>query len=289
MSRPAGERFRFGQWEFLVPASMSEVSPYAREYLVQTVLETFAGRNGAPFRRSRHATTWKVELESPAGGSAILFVKRLDPPRGFARLKHAARAYRFEHVIRISDALIREGLGAARVLLGGRSLADRAEVIVSRQLEGAMVTRMMNPRYRGPMRLRRAMLRELGAEVARFHQRGYIHGDLTPYNVFVAGERPMRFAFIDNERTWRASAFSLGVARRQMRNLVQLGHFDIPGVSRTDKMRVLAAYADAAGLERASLARRLAAMIERRNKRDQRRAQAAPHPMLGRESEVGGR
>ncbi len=290
MSAPLGERFRFANWDFVVPASMGEVSPYTREYLVQTVLDTFAGRNGVPYRRSRHATTWRVEVRSPAGESAVLFIKRLDPPRGLARLKGVIRQRRFEHIIRISDALIRDGLGAPRVLLGGCSAADGSEVIVSPQLAGAMVTRMMNPRYREPMTVRRAMLRRLGAEVARFHACGYIHGDLTPYNIFVAGEAPMRFAFIDNERTARISALTIGVTHCRMRNLVQLGHFEIPGVSRTDKMRVLAGYADAAGIERAKLARRLAAMIARRNRRDQRRVGApARHSIVAREGGAGGR
>lgn len=290
MSVAIGERFKFASWDFVVPGSMAEVSPYAREYLVQAVLDTVAGRNGAPYRRSRHATTWKVDVEGPSGKSAMIFIKRLDPLRGFARLKGALRPYRFEHVIRISDAILRDGLGAARVLLGGRNLSDRSEVIVSRQLAGAMVTRMMNPKFREPMPVRRAMLRGLGAEVARFHRHGYIHGDLTPYNVFVAGERPMRFAFIDNERTSRVSPLTIRVARRRMRNLVQLGHFDPPGVSRTDKMRVLVAYAEAEGIEPRRLARKLAALIERRMRRDRNRAHpAAHHRMIARESEAGGR
>ncbi len=285
MSAPLGERFRFSNWDFLVPASMGEVSPYTREYLVETVLGTLSGRNGPPFRRSRHATTWRVEVPSPSGESAVLFIKRLDPPRGLARVKRALRSWRFEHVIRINDALLRDGLGAARVLLGGYRAGDRSEVIVSRQLAGAMVTRMMNPRYRAPMAVRRAMLRALGGEVARLHRSGYIHGDLTPYNVFVAGESPMRFAFIDNERTARVSAVSIGAGRRRMRNLVQLGHFQIPGVSRTDKLRVLAAYAEASGFERRRLARRLAARIARRKRRDRRRAGALEHgSIVARES-----
>lgn len=290
MSDPAGERFGFANWDFVVPQGHREAPSYGRDYLVKTALDTIAGKHGAPYRRSRHATTWKVEVEAPPGERTRIFIKHLDPLRGVARAKSILRPYRFDHVIWISEAILSDGLGAASVLLGGRNRADGSELIVSRQVAGAMVTRMMNPQHREPMRVRRAMLRGLGAEIARFHQRGYIHGDLTPYNVFVAGEAPMRFAFIDHERTSRAGAIAIGIARRRMRNLVQLGHFDIPGVSRTDKMRVLAAYAEGAGLDRRSLARKLATMIERRLRRDRAGANAAArHAILARQSGVGGR
>ena len=68
------------------------------------------------------------------------------------------------------------------------------------------------------------MLRALGAEVARLHRAGYIHGDLTPYNIFVTGLQPPQFVFIDHERTRRTilSRFE----RPRMRNLVQLGHLE---------------------------------------------------------------
>ena len=38
---------------------------------------------------------------------------------------------------------------------------------------------------KGRVLQKRAVLRALGAEVAALHRAGFIHGDLTPYNVFV--------------------------------------------------------------------------------------------------------
>ena len=68
-----------------------------------------------------------------------------------------------------------------------------------------------------------------------------------------------------------------------MRNLVQLGHFDIPGVSRTDKLRVFASYATATGFSnkpRVNRFCRLAKMIERRRKRDRAIERGATQPAI---------
>ena len=93
---------------------------------------------------------------------------------------------------------------------------------------------------RAELASRRIVLRALGAEIARLHRAGYIHGDLTPYNIFVTGLQPPQFVFIDHERTRRTilSRFE----RPRMRNLVQLGHLDVGGVTNTDRMRVWIGY-----------------------------------------------
>ena len=112
---------------------------------------------------------------------------------------------------------------------------------------------------------KRAMLRALGTEIARLHRAGFVHGDLTPYNLFVERGEPPCFTFVDHERT-RWTRFASG--RRRLRNLVQLGRFDLPGLSRTDRMRVLRAYAGMkSGATWRSLRQRGAAMLERRIKR----------------------
>jgi aminoglycoside phosphotransferase (APT) family kinase protein len=122
------------------------------------------------------------------------------------------------------------------------------------------------------------VLRALGAEVARLHRAGYIHGDLTPFNVLATADD---IAFIDHERTKRTPAATLNVTRSRMRNLVQLGHFDLAGVSRTDKLRVFASYAKAMGWPKCAMHRslvRLTKMIDRRRKRDLAIKRLAPQP-----------
>jgi hypothetical protein len=67
-----------------------------------------------------------------------------------------------------------------------------------------------------------------------------------PPNVRLVGGA---FCFLDNDRT-RRSRLLVRIGGR--RNLVQLGRFVVPGVTLTDRARVLAAYAASRGLSRAA-------------------------------------
>ncbi|HVN27147.1 MAG TPA: lipopolysaccharide kinase InaA family protein, partial [Candidatus Binataceae bacterium] len=205
-----------------------------------------------------------------------------DPPRGLAeRAKATIRAPRSEHVLRISEELHRAGIGAAPVLLIGRDRAGGQQIIVCGEAPGLMLTRWMNPAHHFDVTLRRRILHKLGAEIARLHRAGYIHGDLTPYNVFSTGDYQLTVSFIDHEGTQKVSRVSINSTRSRLRNLMQLGHFDIPGVSRTDRLRVFAEYATAMEWSkptRRKMLNRLTKMIARRRKRDRalRRGLAQP-------------
>jgi len=110
---------------------------------------------------------------------------------------------------------------------------------------------------------KRAMLRALRGEVARLHRAGFVHGDLTPYNLFVVQSEPPRFIFLDHDRT--RPGFPAGRRYRQLRNLVQLGRFDLSGLSNADRLRFFRAYAAGLGFTRwRPMARRVARMLARR-------------------------
>ncbi len=291
MNRARDTHFVVAGWRFLTTESTPRQS--AGDHLIENVVAALEGKRGAPFRRSRHATTWKVRITRAAGESANIFVKQLDAARGLiARAKSKSRAKRSAHVLRISQDLRRRRFGVPSVLLVGENRNARNEVIVTSEAPGFMLTRWMNPTYHTEVEVRRAILNKLGAEIARLHRAGYIHGDLTPYNVFATGTPQIAITFIDHEGTERTSPVSINVARNRMRNLVQLGHFDIPGVSRTDKLRVFAAYASALGQSepgrRQSLVR-VAKMIEQRRRRDRAiRPLAAQSATITRKRAAGG-
>ncbi len=128
-------------------------------------------------------------------------------------------------------------MGVPEILLLGAERRGGREIIVTARVDGFNLVRHLK---RAKLASRRVVLRALGAEVARLHRAGYIHGDLTPYNIFVTGLEPPQFVFIDHERTRRTilSRFE----RPRMRNLVQLGHLDVAGVTNTDRMRVWTGY-----------------------------------------------
>ena len=175
-------------------------------------------------RASRHART--VPL-SAAGGT--LFVKTWVAPGGW----RAARA------LSMGNALTAAGLGAPEVVAVARR--GGAGLLVTRDAGGEDLLAAV-ARRRGARSDKRALLRRLGSEVARLHRAGFVHGDLVPPNVRVVGEG---FVFLDNDRT-RRSRLLVRLAGR--RNLVQLGRFVVPGLTLTDRMRVLTAYAAERGL-----------------------------------------
>ena len=231
--------------------------------VIQAALE-LADSKCVPLRRSRHSRTFL--LRSASGKEdADLFVKHLDPPAGSERLKSWFRRARPSRTARITAALRSAGFFVAPILLYGVHPESRRELIVTSRAEGdgpILALRGLN----GSIAAKRAVLYALGAEVGRLHRAGFIHGDLTPFNIRIVTDEPPHFAFIDNERTrWNPI---IARRRRQLRNLVQLGHFALPGITRTDRMRVFRAYETAVrGCHSRALERKAAAMLRRRAER----------------------
>jgi Lipopolysaccharide kinase (Kdo/WaaP) family len=218
-----------------------------------------------PLRRSRHAATFL--LHSPSGAQdADLFVKYFDPPARWERLKSWFRRARPSRIERVTAALRAAGFSVPPILLHGVHRESRREVVVTARAAGEGPILALRG-LRGSIAAKRAVLRALGTEVGRLHCAGFIHGDLTPFNIRIVVDEPPRFAFIDLERTRR----NIVIARRRhrLRNLVQLGRFALPGITRSDRMRVFRAYE--AALHRChsrSLEHKAAAMLVRRIERD---------------------
>ena len=236
-----------------------------REAVVARALEAARGAFGAPKRRSRHASTWQIRIG--AGVELEIFIKLLDAPRGLGAIKGIVRGGRANHVARITRGLNDSGFLAPPLLAYGLETASGREIMVTPRAEGDGPLRTLKALRAGPVDRKRAVLRALGAEIARLHRCGFVHGDLTPFNILFVRAEPPRFVLIDHERTRKAGL--IGRRRQMLRNLVQLGRFDLPGITATDRMRVIAGYA--AMLERGerrALTRRVHAMLERRIRRD---------------------
>ena len=248
-------------------ASDGRLTDAMREAVLEKALAAARGELGAPRRRSRHASTWQIRIGGPI--ALEIFVKIIEPGGALGWIKRRLRGARAEHVARVVGMLADSGFAAPPIVLRGAERGFGREMIVAPRAEGDGPLRTLaalGARPGGVAR-KRAAMRALGAEIARLHRCGFIHGDLTPFNIFIVPAEPPRFVFIDHERTRRAAPF--GKRRRMLRNLAQLGHFAIPGVTATDRMRVLSGYA--AGLKRArrrAAMRRAAAMVARRIRRD---------------------
>jgi hypothetical protein len=185
-------------------------------------------------RRSRHA--WTRLLEGDAGP---LWLKGYPAPDGH----RAWRAWR------MGVALAASGFAAPDAILVGRRA--RAGMLVTRDVGGRPV---LDAVATASGVAKRELLHALGRTVGALHAAGFVHGDLVPSNVMARADG---FVLLDHDRTRRGRVLVWWGGRR---NLVQLGRFVVPGVTATDRMRVLCAYADRRGLTRGAR-RRLARWV----------------------------
>ena len=107
-------------------------------------------------------------------------------------------------------------------------------------------------------------LSRLARLIRRFHQLGFVHGDLLASNIFVSGQNSdnVKFYFMDNDRTRRYPSWL--VQSLWKRNLIQLNRMPLPGISLQDRMRFLHAYLDEETLSARS--RQLARWLENKTR-----------------------
>jgi len=273
-----------GGWSFLIPPYDARFSAEFRESLIDSAFAAIDGTLANRVRRSRHAETWLEHFDHVGGPDA--YFKVLDPIRGLNRIRWIFKRRRAAHVASILEHLRADAVGVPEILLLGVERGGGREIIVTSRVDGISVVRHLKL---AKLASRRVVLRALGVEVARLHRAGYIHGDLTPYNVFVAGLEPPQFVFIDHERTRRTILSRF--ARPRMRNLVQLGHLDLAGVTNTDRMRVWCGYSAAVSARRRRTERRrVVTMLQARIAHDHGSAGADPRESasFGRHREASG-
>jgi lipopolysaccharide kinase (Kdo/WaaP) family protein len=250
-------------WSLLLAPAMAELTSRLGLELIERALKLAGGGGESPLRRSRHASTYRIRLGTPLSGETEVFVKLLDAPRGLKAVRRLIGSSRAEGMRAIVDALVAAGFAVAPVLILGDERRSGRTLMVTARVAGEALPGVLRSDIE-PAR-RRELLRALGAEVARLHREGFIHGDLTPYNIFVADGTPRRFSLIDHERT---AVPRLNWERRRLRNLVQLCRFELEGMGRTDRFRIVDAYARAMGDSPRRLIRRVAAMLRARRLRD---------------------
>ncbi len=251
-------------WSLLLPPALAELPAKLGRELIDRALKIAGGTGGEPLRRSRHASTYQIRLGTPLAGETEVFVKLLDAPRGLKSVRRLAMRSRAERMLATVDALVAAGFAVAPILMLGDEHGSGRTLMVTARVAGEPLPRFLLGAAGAPKR-RREALRALGAEVARLHRAGFVHGDLTPYNIFVASGTPARFSLIDHERTARPR---LRWERRRLRNLVQLCRFELEGMGRTDRIRIVAAYSRAMGGMPRRVMRRVAAMLSARRLRD---------------------
>jgi len=168
--------------------------------------------------------------------------------------------------ITLGNAGFRVPLTIAVGCEGGWRIAKR-EFVLTEKVGGAPAPIFLHCNQKAPNvspARKWESLKQLAHLIRRFHQLGFVHGDLVASNIFVEAEGSGRlnFYFMDNDRTRRYPSW----LRQSLwkRNLIQLNRLPLPDILLQDRMRFLHAYLGEERLSRGS--RQLARWLEKKTR-----------------------
>jgi serine/threonine protein kinase len=197
-------------------------------------------------RPDKHPRT--VEIRVARAQQAFLKIFSASSVAG--ALKDCFRRSKGVRALFIAESLMEAGFNAPVAIAAGEErclTVLRRSFLVTLPVEGCSLPQFLCGRCAAcapafPLRRKREMLAALARELRRFHDRGFVHGDLVPGNIFVVhdGRGLAHFCFMDNDRTRRYPAWLKH--RLWRRNLVQLNRFPLAGISLQDRMRFFHAY-----------------------------------------------
>lgn len=232
------KRFRAGKWHLTV------LPDHWNQELQAQVLALAEGEIAA-----RHPQTLELAVATIAGGKP-LYLKVFPTPAGpayFKNLFRKSKASRFLHQgTALSEAGFRVPVTIAVGELRSWRFLQRAFVL-TRAVSGQSLSSFMEDSFAGrttPMSFAEKImaLRSLAELIRKFHDLGFVHGDLVPSNIFISdcrGGKPT-FCFMDNDRTRRYPHWLPQSLWK--RNLVQLNRFPLPGFSLQDRVRFFLVY-----------------------------------------------
>ena len=199
------------------------------------------------------------------------YLKVFHASNGWSAFKDVFRISRAFRAWRQGLALSEAGFDVPLTIAAGeqrRCRFLRRAFVLTQKLEGQpahlFLRRLIDRREKNLLNAKRAGLRQAAARVRRFHEQGFVHGDLVASNIFVsdAGEAPV-FCFMDNDRTRRYPCWMPQSLWK--RNLVQLNRMPLPGITLQDRMRFFQAYLRSQKLTKAEC--RLGRWLERKTRR----------------------
>jgi len=192
--------------------------------------------DGQPY--SKHPQT--LRFEWPAERSTHqFFLKIFHSRRGAMKLKDLLRQTKARRFWRQGMALCAAGFNVPQTIVFGelrrRGLPERS-LVLTKKIEGqpapAFLSDLIYSRENNAeVKMKRRALVQFGALVRRFHDLGFIHGDLVATNIFIVGKSTDNtvFYFMDNDRTQRYPSW-LTVQLRK-RNLVQLNRLPLAHIT----------------------------------------------------------
>lgn len=228
---------------------------------------------------SKHPQTFELTSRGDNEGQP-LYLKVFYPPPGIAikNLLRKSKAARFFHQ---GSALSKAGFHAPVTIAVGetrRWTLSRRAFVLTVGIEGQSLVSYLHDCWSGrkprpTLAEKRGALKRLGELIRKFHDFGFVHGDLVPSNLFILN-RPgggSEFCFMDNDRTrhyprWLPQSL-------WKRNLVQLNRFPLPGISLQDRLRFFFGYTG--GQIHGARERTLLRWLERRTRRRRRECDQA--------------
>ena len=219
---------------------------------------------------SRHPQTIKMNL--PERQHQNYFLKVYHPESAWSAVKdwfRASKALRFlKQGIALSDAgfLVPPAVAAGEKRHFG---ILKAAFVLTVAIDGAPLTTFLKEnagRTNGALSVikKRAALKALARQIRRFHDLGFVHGDLVASNIFVCRDAAMnlQFVFMDNDRTRRYPKWLPQSLWK--RNLVQLNRLPLSSISLQDRIRFFQAYS--AAQRAADLDRHLLQWLEQKTR-----------------------
>ena len=231
------ERLRAEKWRLMV------LPAYWNPELQERIL-ALAEQEAA----AKHPQT--VELFAASGEGKPLYLKIFHPPGGVVQLKNLFRKSKAMRFLQQGIALSEAGFRVpVTVAVGERRIwrfLQRA-FVVTLPVSGQSLPAYMLDCFAGrtpcmSWREKTAAVTSLAMLIQKFHNLGFVHGDLVPSNIFISNSRDGKpaFYFMDNDRT---RCYGRWLPQRLWkRNLIQLNRFPLPGISLQDRVRFFLAY-----------------------------------------------
>jgi hypothetical protein len=191
---------------------------------------------------SRHPQTLKLNL--PESQQQNYFLKVYHSASRWSAVKDWFRAS-----MALSDAgfLVPPALAAGEKRHFG---ILKTAFVLTAAIDGAPLTTFLKDNAGGTSAAlsvieKRAALQALARQIRRFHDLGFVHGDLVASNIFVRRDPAMnlQFVFMDNDRTRRYPKWLPQSLWK--RNLVQLNRLPLSSISLHDRIRFFQEYSAA--------------------------------------------
>lgn len=214
---------------------------------------------------ARHPQTMQFDCELDAQQGSF-FLKVFHRTAGLALFKDCFRQTKANRFWRQGLALAATGFKVPVTIAVGAEYSWRIakrEFVLTEKIDGAPMPQFLRNFEGGDnttlIEKRRSIAR-LAKLIRRFHDNGFVHGDLVATNIFLSKDQAggIEFYFMDNDRTNRFPTWLPQKLWR--RNLIQLNRMPLAGVSLQDRMRFLHSYLGVTNLSDAD--RRFARWLE---------------------------